>query len=186
MAWAQLDIWYSIARLGDFQTVLCDLSYLLMHKLMCYLNTYPNKPLIFQKSPSSVERKIRVHWSANHSEDFTFQSTLESFQDSGGSSDKLLRTSYTMCIQMFCDTDFSWKIFKLSIPINSNDSEMRLICKSVVRVRRFRFLVTSLGFVYEDDTAALIPITDNNITPRIRHIDLPLACLCYEHTKEVF
>ena len=53
--------------------VLFELGRVLMHKLMCYLSTHPRTPLIFQKIISSEERKIRVHWSENQSEDFTFQ-----------------------------------------------------------------------------------------------------------------
>ena len=81
----------------------------------------------------------------------------------------------------------------LFLPINSTDSEMILIYKAMVRVRRFRFLVNSLGFiptepskVYEYNAAVVASITANKITPRLRHIDLPLSYMHYEQTKEVF
>ena len=41
MVWTKLDRGFSIKGLGCFQTVLCELGYFLMHKLMCYLNTHP-------------------------------------------------------------------------------------------------------------------------------------------------
>ena len=40
--------------------------------------------------------------------------------------------------------------------------------------------------MHEDNAAVVTSITANKITPRLRHIDLPLAYLHYEHTKEVF
>ena len=70
---------------------------------------------------------------------------------------------------------------------------MRLIYKDVVRVRRFRLLVTFLGFVptnptkfYEDNASVVTSTMANKITPRLRYFDLPLAYLHYEHTKEAF
>ena len=104
MVQTKLDIRFSMKGLGCFQTVLCELGRVLMHKLMCYLNTHPRTPLIFQRSPSSENRKIIVHWYTNESENFTFQNRLESFQGLGGSSYKLLRTSSSKGIQMFFGT----------------------------------------------------------------------------------
>ena len=83
--------------------MLCELGRVLMYKLMCYLSTHPRTPLIFQKSPSSENRKIIVHWSTNESENITIQNRLESFQGLGGSSYKLLRTSYGKGIQTFLE-----------------------------------------------------------------------------------
>ena len=73
---------------------------------MLCLNMYPNKLLILQKHPLSEERKIRVNLSANNSEDFTFKNTLEYFQYSGGSFNKLLRPSHGMDIQIFFGTAY--------------------------------------------------------------------------------
>ena len=63
----------------------------------------------------------------------------------------------------------------------------------MIRVWKFRFLVTSLGFlpekterVNEDNAAVVTSITANKITPRLRHIDLVLSSLFQEHTKEGF
>ena len=85
------------------------------------------------------------------------------------------------------------EIYRLFLPINSTDAEMRLIYKAVVRVRQFQFLVTSLGFlptkptkVYEDNVAVVTSIISNKITPRHRIIYLSFAYLHYKHTKEGF
>ena len=173
MMWIRLGVLCSITRLGCFQTVLCDLGWLIMHKLMWYLSTHPSEPLVFQKSLKHEERKIRAHWSANPYEEFTFKNTLESFQDSGGSSDKLIRASSRINIQLFYGTTWSWKIYRF-LPINYTDSEIRLIFKAVVRVSQSRFLVTSLGFlptnptkVYKDNVVVVKSITANKITPKI-------------------
>ena len=43
------DFSYSMAHLGHFINIHCLLGCLLMHKVMCYLHSHPNKPLIFPK-----------------------------------------------------------------------------------------------------------------------------------------
>ena len=80
IVWTDLVKGFSTKGLGYFQSVLYELGYLLMHKLMFCLNTYPRMPLIFQKSPSSENRKIKVHLSRNQSKHFIFQNRLESCQ----------------------------------------------------------------------------------------------------------
>ena len=63
----------------------------------------------------------------------------------------------------------------------------------MVRARQFRLLAPSLGFipanaskVCEDNATVVTSITANKITPRLRHIGLPLAYLSYEHMSGVF
>lgn len=76
---------------------------------------------------------------------------------------------------------------------NATNSETRLIYKAEARVRPFRFLVVSLGFiptnitkVYENNAALVSSITYNNVAPRLRHTDVPLAYLNYEYTRGIF
>ena len=77
------DMSYSTTRLGCFLTVPCALGCALFHKSMCYLQSHPNKPLIFLKNRKISERVLRAHWSANKSDHFTFENSLETFQDAG-------------------------------------------------------------------------------------------------------
>ena len=55
------DLSYSACRLGCFLTVLCKLGCILMCKVMCYLHIHLNKSLIFTKSLSEEQRKLKVH-----------------------------------------------------------------------------------------------------------------------------
>ena len=48
------------------------------------------------------------------------------------------------------------------------------------------FIPTKQTKVYEDDEEVVTCITANKITPKLRHIHLPLAHLRYDHTKGVF
>ena len=45
----RLDVSYSMARLVHFITMPCRVGYLLLHKIMCYLKSHPNKLLALPK-----------------------------------------------------------------------------------------------------------------------------------------
>ena len=123
------DVSCSTTRLGYFLTAPCALGYTLLHKAMCYLQSYPNKPLIFPKYPKTSERVLRMCWSSNKSEDFTFENSLEAFQDAGHVSEKTLRSSYGMGMHIFMGTVCAWNIYRFFIPINSSDTEMKTLFK---------------------------------------------------------
>ena len=76
---SQPDTCYSIVRLGHFLTVLCSLRHGLLRKPMCYLHSYPKKPLIFLKKLKQSNRVLQVYWLSNKSEEFTLKNTLEAF-----------------------------------------------------------------------------------------------------------
>lgn len=187
------DASYSTARLGYFLTVPCSLGCSLLHKEMCYFHSHPNKPLIFPKQPKRSERVLRVQWAANKSEEFAFENALEAFQDAGHSSEKLLRSSYGMDLHAFMGTVCAWKMHRFFVPINSSDSEIKTLFKSVVRVKTFRLLLTSMRLipakptkVYEDNEAVALSTNSHRITPRLRHIDIPLYCTHEEQSKGAF
>ena len=68
------------------------------------MHVCPNKPSIFVKSLTNPERKVRVYYSSNQSEEFTFNSNLEIIKDTRHTLDKILRVSYSMSIHTFCGT----------------------------------------------------------------------------------
>ena len=93
----------------------------------------------------------------------------------------------------FMGTVCAWKIYRFHIPINSSDAEMKILCKSVVWLKTIRLFLTSIGFpatrptkVYEDNEAVASTVTSHRITPRLRHIDIPLCYLHDEHAKGAF
>ena len=123
------DMLCSTTRLGYFLTVPCALGYALLHKAIFYLQSHPIKPLIFPKHIKTLERVLRVHWSTNKSENFTFENSLEAFQDAGHVSEKTLRSSYGMGMHIFMGTVCAWNIYRFFIPINSSDTEMKTLFK---------------------------------------------------------
>ena len=79
------------------------------------------------------------------------------------------------------------------MPANSTDAEIRVLHKSTQRAKQLRLLFTSIGFtapkpvkVHEDNKAIVNTMKSNRITPYLRHVDLPLCYLHYEHRKGTF
>ena len=132
-------------RIGHFIAILFRLGYVLLHKLMHYLKTCMNKPLIFPKNEYSSNIKIILHWHANKSEELVFDSYLESFQDTNHASEKILRSSYGIYMQNFLGTACSWKIHCLIVPTNSSEVELHMLHATIVRIKQHRLLLTSLG-----------------------------------------
>ena len=98
-----------------------------------------------------------------------------------------------MDLYAFMGTSCAWKVYRLMLPVNSSDVEIRELFKSLVRLKKFRLLLTTMGFTstltdksYEDDEAITNSITSHRITPRLYHIDVPLCCMHKEHTKGTF
>ena len=141
---------------------------MLLHKETCYLHSYLNKPLIFPKQPRQSDRVLCTHWSANKSEEFAFKNTLEAFQDVDYGSEKLLRSLCSIDLYAFMGISCTLKTHRFFVPINSSNAEMKILFKSVVRVKTFRLLLMSMGFIlarptkgYEDNEAVVSSVTSH-------------------------
>ena len=121
------DLSCSMARLGYFITVPYQLGCIILHTVFCYLHSHPNKTLLFQKSPTDANRLMRVNWSENKSEEFIFENTLELFQDTGHGLQKVTRSSYGMYMHPFMRAACSWKVHRILTPMNSSDTEIRIL-----------------------------------------------------------
>lgn len=188
------DIAYALARLGYFQSVQCRLGFESIKRVLRYLATHLNKPLVFRKglSRDSVS-SIRAFWSRNEFEDFSFANCLAAHQDSSFSPDKILRSSFAGIMHTILGTIIDWKVKKLILPINSTDAEVRILCLSLLRTKIIRTLLLNMGLPvgkptphYEDNSAAIQLVQAHRVTPRLRHIDIPLCYLHMEHQLGTF
>ena len=125
---------YSLSRLGNFIYPPYQLWFDYFHVLFCYVRTQINNTLAFPKKYSALERKMRAHWATNNVEDFAFDNALDSFKDYNHGSEKLQRDSFGVHTPCFLRTACPWKIFKLCMPINSSDVELKILCRSMLRV----------------------------------------------------
>ena len=191
---SRLDLGYSMARLGHFQTIRCKLGFECLRRVLRYLYLHSNKPLIF---PKLVKRDstthIRAFWSKKEYEDIDFSNKLAGHQDSGFANDKVLRSSFGGIIHTLLGTAINWKVKKLLLPVNSTDAEVRILYFSLLMTKQIRNLLIAMGFPvgkaaphYEDNVAASNLVHAHRLTPRLKHIDLPLCLLHHENNLDTF
>ena len=111
------------------------------------------------------------------SEDFTFDNKIEMFQDASHETDKLICYSCRMDLHVFMGTACTWKFYRLMMYDHSSDAEIRILLKSLVRLKQFRLILTSMGFtttrpikVYKDNEVVTNSDTYHCVIPRIRHV----------------
>ena len=70
---------------------------------------------------------------------------------------------------------------------------MRILYESMQGTKQFCLFLASVGFssqkavkACEDNEGVVNTIKSNHIRPYLRHVDLPLCCLHYEHRKGAF
>ena len=98
-----------------------------------------------------------------------------------------------MDLHTFMGTTCAWKVYRLFLPIHSCDAEIRMLFKSLVRLKQFRLILTSTGFtptrpttLYEDNKVVTNSITSHRITPRLMRADIQLCCMHNENGKGTF
>ena len=85
-------------------------------------------------------------------------------------------------------TACAWKVHRLFLPTNRSDADLIELRKDVLRVKRHRLLLTSIGIptsiptkAYGESEAGVHYGLDHWITPRLRHVDIPICYLHREH-----
>ena len=119
------DICYALSRLGYFQIVTCKLGFESIRRVLRYLYSHTNKPLVFPKNiKRSSTMTIRAYWSKKEYEDVTYTNALAGHQDTGFATDKLLCSLYARIMHTMLGTIISWKVKILILPVNSTDGEV--------------------------------------------------------------
>ena len=86
-----------------------------------------------------------------------------------------------MGTQAFLGTAFTWKARLLFLPTKSNDAKWRVLHKAILRVKQYRFLLTSVSIptsklakAKEDKESVSRSIKSHLIDTRLRHVDIPI------------
>ena len=188
------DLSYPLCRLGYFQTVLCSLGFQSLRRVLRYLATHPNKPLIFPKKiKPNGSTNIRVYWSCKEYEDFSITNCLAAHQDTGFAKDKLMRSSYAALLHTFLGTAINWQVRCLILPVSSTDAELRILYMALLKTREIRALLQSIGVPigdptphYEENEAVIHVAQAHRVTPHLKHLDLPVCYIHNEHRLGTF
>ena len=98
-----------------------------------------------------------------------------------------------MDIQTFLGTVCAWKVYRLFISTNSSDAELQITHNTILRTKQHRLLLTSLGVptskptkVYEENESVIYSVQYRRVTPRLRHMDIPICYLHHENEHGLF
>ena len=185
MIWTRVDICYAMTRLGNFQASANRPAFEGLHRVIRWLGTYPNRPIFFKKNLKGKSNTITVRWNDHKTETLTLGNGLEQVSDAAHGNIKCDRSSYGGCAHLIGGTAFSWKGRRqLFPPLHPTHSEINLFFFALVRTIRFRLLLRSVCMLdgeptitHTDNKSTMDIVQAQKITPRIKHIDLPIRFL---------
>ena len=175
----------ALSRLGRFQSMPNRFAFTCLHRIFQYLASYPNVPIVYPKQPLSTSSPIVSFHKKNK---LDLPHCLTSFVDSNYATDLTDRRSVSSDVILLGSVIVSWKVHKdMSIASSSTDAETRAAFRSVRRVITLRLFFMHLGYpiasptpLFEDNKGTHDLINSGRMTPRLKHIDVPL---CYLHEK---
>ena len=175
----------ALSRLGKFQSCPNRFGFVCLRRIIQYLATYPNVPLIYPKQELSTLSPIACF---HKQQKMDLPHVLSQFIDSNYATDLSDRKSVSSDIILLGAVAVSWKVNKdMSLASSTTDAETRAAFRGIKRLIVIRNFIAHLGFpinyptpVYEDNKGTHDVIQAGRNTPGIKHIDVPL---CYLHEK---
>ena len=183
----------SMLRFGKFQSGPCRESFDGLKRIFRFLASHPNVPIMYAKNPSPSKSVITFYHPTLPSKPYTITIplSLSSMVDSNYSTDLADRLSVSSDIVLYNGSIVSWKATKqLSVATSTTDAETRSLFSGLRRIHTFRLFLRHLGFpipsptiIFEDNKGTTDIVNAGRLTPRVKHIDVPL---CYIHHEHIF
>jgi len=182
---------YALLRLGKFQSGPCKTGFEGLKRIFRYLATHPNIPIMYPKGPQSHRNIITFVPHLKAPESISIPNTLSQLCDANYGTDLTDRKSISSCITLYNGSIVSWKATKqLAIATSTTDAETRSLFTGLKKVLTFRNFLTHLGFpeqepttIFEDNQGTSDIVHAGRLTPRVKHIDIPL-CYIHDHHKQ--
>ena len=96
-------------------------------------------------------------------------------------------SSYAAILHILLGTAIFWKVCHLILPVNSTNAELRILYLALLKTKEIMNLLMSIGLPigdptphYEDNTMVINIAHAHRVTPRLKHMDLPV---CYIHNE---
>ena len=182
---------YALLRLGKFQSGPCRTGFEGIKRVFRYLATHPNIPIMYPKGPQSHRNILTFIPHLKNPETISIPSTLSQLCDANYGTDLTDRKSISSCITLYNGSAISWKATKqLAIATSTTDAETRSLFTGLKKILTFRNFLCHLGFpeqdpttIFEDNQGTSDIVHAGRLTPRVKHIDIPL-CFIHDHHKQ--
>ena len=194
--WTRPDINYAVSRLASFSRNPNKPAFLALEHLIFYIRSHLHEPIFFPITYLSPNQPITYSFSRKQSTTYTLPSTPVFFSDSAFGNILPQRRSMQSHCGLFNGVITSWSTnIQTTIAADSTDAELRSLYCTIKRLISFSHFLTSSGFnaatpspihLYGDNKASINIIQQNKISPRSRHLDIPVT-FSYDYlTKKYF
>ena len=181
----------ALLRLGKFQSGPCKLGFDGLKRIFKYLASHPNIPIMYPKNPSQESKKLTFFVPTNppvSTPSVTLPQRLSAMVDANYATDLSDRKSVSSCIILYNGVIVSWRATKqLCVATSTTDAEIRSLFTGLRKVITFRNFLRHLGrpeikptVIFEDNKGTSDIVRAGRLTPRVKHIDVPL---CYIHQQ---
>ena len=187
----RFEIGFAVQRLSEYNNAPTIIGFESIIRILRYLAGDLLRPLVYPKR--SFQGKDTISWYAapTQKHELTVTNTPALFFDAEFARDIATRRSYFCNVITIFNVAVMFKVKKTSsIMLHTTDSEMKGGSSGVRQLQPIRQLFSFNGLplqsptpAYTDNSAVHAIVESGRMTPRCRHIDIPIAYLHQEHMK---
>jgi len=194
------DLSNAINRLGIFQAAPNRLAYASIYRVLQYLRTHPNVPLVYPRQPFTSSTSLKVHSSTGKLiESLSIPHCLCGHVDISFAPHKEHRHSVGGHVETLNGVAIDWRTIKqTSCATSATDAETRQYYDAAKRTLRIRQFLRQIGLalpkaspilpsfalnytmpspVFEDNKGTRDMLAAGKVTSNLKHVDIPLTYL---------
>ena len=193
--WTRPDINFAVARLACFARNPNKPAFIGLEHLMQYLHSHLHEPIFYPTKFTPTPSPITYTFSRKQTLDYFLPSHTVYFSDSAFGNILPSRRSMQSNCSLYNGTITSWSTnVQTSIAADSTDAELRSLYCTTKKIISFSHFLTSSGLhkahpspiqLYADNKPSINIVQQNKISPRSRHLDIPVT-FTYEKLQQKY
>ena len=185
VTWTRFDMGFSLQRLAEYNNAPTSLAFEAIGRHYRYIAGDVIRPLVYPRHDIKGTTTISYFVSPEKQIKMVLPNDLQLFTDSEFARNLADRKSYYCIVFLLLNVAIQVKVKKsTNIAGHTTDAEMKGTYSGVRRLLPLRRILESMGFpclnptpVYVDNAAVSAIIDAKRMTPRCRHLDIPIAYL---------
>ena len=187
----RFELGFAVQRLSEYNNSPSLIGFESIVRILRYLAGDVLRPLVYPKRKFDGNDTISWYATPTQKHDITVQNLTTLFFDAKFARDIATRHSYFCNVITIYNVAVLFKIKKTStVMLHTTDSEMKGGFNGVRQLQPIRQLFAFNGMplksptqAFTDNSAVHAIVESGRMTPRCRHIDIPIAYLHQEHNK---
>jgi hypothetical protein len=188
------DILYATQRLSEFNNHPTAVAYQEFVRILRYLAKDVIRPLMFPREPFTNKHSVSYYVTPESSMSLEIANLPTLFTDAELARDITTRRSYYCTIIVILNIIVQMKVKKtVRIMQHTTDAELNGAFCGVRHLKPIRQLFSFMGIplgdpttLHTDNVAVAAVIESGRLTPRCRHVDIPIALLQFEKGKDFY